>query len=276
MKIIDSDNYAEHGIETMFFPGGEPHVKLPLFTTPPLMFAKLRTWNDVGFAALVFDALDTQRCGARAFIPYFPGARQDRSNGTAPLTLSVIRNMFEASAPLVVFDPHSNELIEQTGARYFGLEDLTIPLRDRVGGVIAPDKGAMGRASRFRDRFYPGVPLIECSKQRDSQTGRLSHYELPKLPRSGHFIVVDDICDGGGTFNLLADAFRKQVGYNTDRYSLELIVSHGIFSKGLDAISQMYSRITTTDSWCRLPPSERLTIIPLNQLFDRIMENSRA
>jgi hypothetical protein len=27
--IIDSDSYAASGIDTLFFPGGEPHVKLP-------------------------------------------------------------------------------------------------------------------------------------------------------------------------------------------------------------------------------------------------------
>ena len=42
MLVIDSDNYSAAGIETMFFPGGEPHVKLPLYREPVILYGKLR------------------------------------------------------------------------------------------------------------------------------------------------------------------------------------------------------------------------------------------
>lgn len=94
MIIIDSDNYAEHGIETMFFPGGEPHVKIPRFKEMPVLFLKLRTWNDTGFAALLIDALHQQFTTIpRIFIPYFPGARQDKTDGMAPLTVHVMNRL---------------------------------------------------------------------------------------------------------------------------------------------------------------------------------------
>jgi hypothetical protein len=60
MLIIDSDNYAASGVETMFFPGGEPHVKIPRFKEMPILHLKLRTWNDVGFASLLTNALHNQ------------------------------------------------------------------------------------------------------------------------------------------------------------------------------------------------------------------------
>ena len=87
MQIIDSDRYAEAGIETMFFPGGEPHVKVPWGTERVLLYLKLRTWNDVGFAALVIDAFERQGRLERVFIPYFPAARQDKTDGRAALSL---------------------------------------------------------------------------------------------------------------------------------------------------------------------------------------------
>src|SRR5882672_7111551 len=106
MKIIDSDNYAASGIETMFFPGGEPHVKVPIFTEPLLLHLKLRTWNSVGLAACLMSALCAQDANFRVFIPYFPGARQDRTDGTAPLTVQIMSELLQRVYPIYVFDPH--------------------------------------------------------------------------------------------------------------------------------------------------------------------------
>ena len=101
MIVIDSDNYDAAGIKTLFFKGGEPHAKLPIFTEDVLLFLKLRTWNDVGLAVCVIDALSRQsKIHVYAFIPYWPGARQDRSHNKkdpddqAPCTLEIVGRMF--------------------------------------------------------------------------------------------------------------------------------------------------------------------------------------
>lgn len=268
MIIIDSDDYAASGIETMTFPGGEPHVKLPIFDDRILFYGKLRTWQDVGYAALVLDALSYQGIQHQkyAFIPYFPGARQDRTDkGQSPLTLRVMLDLLSKSAfALVAFDPHSSVLINSDQlASYYMPSNLTIPQRDDVAGIIAPDAGAAARAEDFRKAFYPNAALVQCEKTRDFKTGQLSAYSMPQLTYSGRYIIVDDICDGGGTFNLLADAFATDplAGNST----LEMFVSHGIFSRGVPAISSRIEHITTTDSWCRFAGiyPARLTVINL-------------
>lgn len=260
-KIIDSDSYSSAGIETLFFPGGEPHAKVPLFKEPPLLHLKLRTWTDVGFAACVMSALTSQHLNFKTFMPYFPGARQDRSDGTAPLTVGIMSDLLVYSRDFYIFDPHSAAIHRHLDCHAFMPSDLPIPTDREVAGVIAPDKGAVERATQYRDSFFPGALLIECTKTRDPQTGRLGNYRMPSLPRSGRYIVVDDICDGGGTFNLLAEAWAQDPYAKYSR--LELFVSHGIFSRGLDAISLHYAHITTTDSWCRAPSSDRLTVMSL-------------
>lgn len=269
-QIIDSDHYAASGIETLVFPGGEPHVKVPDLTGDILLLLKLRSWNDMGFAALVADAVS--RSGAesvRTFVPYFPAARQDRApDGHAPFTLRYTSLLLcpDPGRTVSVFDPHSPVLLSTAHIeRAFMPADLSVPLADDVVGIIAPDKGATERARKFRDAFYPGRALLQCSKRRDATTGALSGYNLPTLPAPGRYIIVDDICDGGGTFNLLAASFKADP--LAPRCSLELFVSHGIFSKGLDAIDPVFERIITTDSWCRLPTNHRLTVLPLSPLF---------
>lgn len=259
--VIDSDAYAAVGIEALFFTGGEPHAKVPRFAQQLVLHLKLRRWSDVGIAACVMDAIRRQRVKYRAFIPYFPGARQDRSDGTTPMTVNIMQDLLAPINSIWVFDPHSHATLTGIDCHVFMPSDLGFPQDDSVVGIIAPDAGAAERARNLRDALCPHAELLQCSKERDSHSGRLSNYRMPNLPRAGRYIVVDDICDGGGTFNLLAEAYAQDPAASDSQ--LELFVSHGIFSKGLEAISPHYRRITTTDSWCQLAGSDRLTVIPL-------------
>lgn len=277
ITIIDSDNYAASGIETLFFPGGEPHIKVPIFKEKLFLFLKLRNWNDVGFAALLIDALNRQDSVIYfyTFIPYFPGARQDRvSDGKSALTLQIIGSMLcpKYKYYIAVFDAHSQHIFEYTNSINYLPINLNIPLKDNVVGIISPDKGAVERATLFKNKFYPEAELILCGKNRNPTTGQLSGYVMPPLTKEGHYIIVDDICDGGGTFNLLTTEFEKNVIANNS--TLELFVSHGIFSKGLEALSPKISHITTTNSWCEFKNTERLTVLSLEPLFDKIIKNT--
>jgi ribose-phosphate pyrophosphokinase len=270
VKIIDSDRYADAGIETLTFPGGEPHVKVPRMKEDVTLFLKLRSWADVGSAALVIDAFERQGRLRHTFIPYFPAARQDRTDGRAALSLAVNARLFGAT-PVCVFDPHSVKLLEHVKvARAYMPADLEVPIKPDVVGIIAPDEGARARAVHFRDRFYPEATVELATKHRDPQTGALSNYQLSALPRAGRYVIVDDICDGGGTFNLLADAFTRRAAELEGACALDLFVSHGIFSKGLGAIAPAIGSITTTDSWCRLPDDSRLRVLPLKPLVEAL------
>ena len=58
----------------------------------------------------------------------------------------------------------------------------------------------------------------------------------------GYFLLVDDICDGGGTFIGLAnECFPSWADY-------DLYVTHGIFSKGTDILFDAFVNVITTDS----------------------------
>lgn len=274
--IIDSDNYEAAGITTMFFPGGEPHVKVPMYPDGEdiVFVGKMRKWDDVGMAALVLNVLghqyDRGGLNLRVFIPYFPGARQDKASGMAPYTIGVMTRLLydERIAEIAVFDIHSNQALNTLLAEG-GVTNImpdALPLKDMIAGpvtgVIAPDTGAIRRADRMA-RQLEAKHSLQCSKVRDQETGHILHYNAPKLPEPGHYLVVDDICDGGATFNLLADALgRDPIGR---RSTFSLYVSHGIFSKGLTNIDPLYRQIYTTDSWCqqKMFARERLTVIPL-------------
>ena len=88
---------------------------------------------------------------------------------------------------------------------------------------MAPDAGAHKRVLALGERF--GAPVVCCAKLRNTATGKLSARvldEVPDLP----LLVVDDICDGGGTFVALVALLRR----HSDR-PLGLYVTHGLCTR---------------------------------------------
>ena len=138
---------------------------------------------------------------------------------------------------VVVLDPHSDvapALIDR--CRVFA---ASFPEDRQYDGVIAPDGGAAKRASYIASAL--GVRLYHAWKTRDVGTGTLAGFGTEPLP-SGHYLVVDDICDGGGTFVGLADALVAY-GVHADLY-----VTHGLFTKGTRPLLDRFGRVFCTDS----------------------------
>lgn len=179
-------------------------------------------------------------------LPYVPGARQDRINLTGDIlfTIKSVAQIINARNfdKVVILDPHSAvtpALIDRCD-----VWDMGMILGDVGGpwdGIIAPDVGGLHRAQRIADLYR--LPLFQAFKHRDVSTGRLSGFSvnLSGMEKK-HFLVVDDICDGGGTFVGLGEVIRNQI------CSADLYVSHGIFSKGTDELKKYYREIFVTDS----------------------------
>lgn len=188
----------------------------------------------------------------RVCIPYVPYARQDRvANPGESLTIKVFADIINSQhyPEVWVMDPHSEVCMALLdNARVMETVDDTY-LRKVVDNydecvVLAPDAGAHKRLCKV----IKDVPLIYATKQRDTKTGALSNVELHVggVDILGkRLLVVDDICDGGGTFLLLKNELVKAGIANP----LELYVTHGIFSKGTDIIKEAYTKIYTTNSF---------------------------
>jgi ribose-phosphate pyrophosphokinase len=286
MKVIDSDDYAASGIKTFFFPGGEPHAQLPENKFgDALVFLKARTWNDVGIAACVMSALMEQGNQVWLFAGYFPGARQDRTDFRTPITKEMIgRFLGSYCNRFYTFDMHSRLAVKGLHVeRNFMPSDLYSlnKWRPMPGWIICPDKGAVDRCKDLaKVALVNPNNIIYCEKRRDFKTGDITGFDMEPLREESSYLVVDDICDGGRTFNLIADAFVKD--RHAAKSTLTLYVSHGIFSKGIYAISETYGDIITTDSWCRKPwdselPSilgeKRLDVVSLQPVLDKILED---
>jgi len=253
--------------EAMFFPAGEAHLKVVKEhdnSGPLTQIARIygADGNDMFLLGMWADACARRNEKTVLFIPYLPGARADHYD-FVPMGAWVYAQFINSLNinQIVCFDPHSATMpllinyikaIHSTrlGRQYVvGHADDEKP--QRYQGIIAPDKGAVLRAAAVAEACH--LPLYKAEKHRDEDTGKLSGFSCETLPDEGKFLIVDDICDGGGTFIGLAEA----MGVGRDR--LGLYVSHGVFSGQAYRLFEHFGEIWTTDS---LTSSRNLEYVP--------------
>ncbi|RYJ39433.1 Ribose-phosphate pyrophosphokinase [Flavobacterium anhuiense] len=269
-KFAPFQNQEEIKFQSFTFSGGEPHIKIaPDFDANRKVTVthRLNSFNDLGLLCVTIDAL--RRMDVKIidlFIPYFPAARQDRVMIPGePLSVKVYADIINAMQlnKVFVFDAHS----EVTPAL---LNNSTVipnytfikAVLENIGNdvkLISPDGGALKKIYKVSE-FLGGVEVVECSKSRDVKTGKLSGFKVYEDDLQGmDCLIVDDICDGGGTFVGLAEELKKK-----NAGKLYLAVSHGIFNKGFEVLN-CFDGIFTTNSFKDFE-GESVKVIGLDQL----------
>ena len=241
---VDDEMEVKTGLFT--FPGGEPHCSLRgirLDDEDLVIDCRFGSMDDFGHLLAVNGAIRNSFYpkSVSLFLPYFPGARQDRSEPGFPLTLEIFADIIDRLEfdEVFVVDPHSIAVEKTTDCSVL---PFIPPIK--ADYLICPDEGAVRRVQRVSESLH--IPMIRGYKSRDPQTGNLSGFGLDVLPKEGKYCVVDDICDGGGTFmGLAARFFEDPLSQGS---TLDLYVTHGIFSKGVNDLLDCYDNIYTTDS----------------------------
>jgi ribose-phosphate pyrophosphokinase len=197
-------------------------------------------------------------------VPYFMGARSDRK-----FEIGGINYVKDVIAPIInslefervtVLDPHSdvleaclNNFQKATNSYWefikFALSVLkgdSDEFRPYQYCLVSPDSGAYKKT--FDVAKFTGINTIAtANKVRDIKTGQIIKTEVFNLPthRVAKYVIVDDICDGGRTFVELAKAIREVV----PTADITLVVTHGIFSAGMDVLAPQFTNIITTNSY---------------------------
>lgn len=254
--------------QSFTFSGGEPHIKInPDFdvSEPVTITHRINSFNDFGLLLLAIDALKRMDVKLiNIFIPYFPAARQDRVMISGePLSVKVYADILNSLKlnKVTVFDAHS----EVTPALLDNCEVISnhafiAEVLEKIGKevkLISPDGGALKKIYKVSE-YLGGVEVVECSKSRDVKTGKLSGFKVYNDDLKGmDCLIVDDICDGGGTFVGLAEELKKK-----NAGKLYLAVSHGIFNKGFDVFQKDFEKIFTTNSFRELD-NEMVEVVKL-------------
>lgn len=248
--------YQEHNFKIITFPGGEPHVKIDFNDNDACadktweIDAVINSFNALGELLCVTNAIKLAWSNAdiQLIMHYAPGARQDRYLRGEALTSKVYAEIINAQgySDVEILDPHSptiTALINNVSVLDHNNMISQFVTPTMYDAIICPDAGAEKRV--YETAKVLGInKVINCRKHRSMATGELTGFSVEQQPiRGERYLLVDDICDGGGTFLGLANTC-----FPDSKTQIDLWVTHGIFSQGVEKLLQVYNRIGCSDS----------------------------
>ncbi|AUU99883.1 ribose-phosphate diphosphokinase [Phytobacter ursingii] len=265
-------------IERGIFPDGAVWLRvmseLPRFAqVMRVRVAAMRDMNDFMLLAQLTDAVRhaTDIQVSHLELAWLPWARQDRHmvNGDS-FALKVFANQLNVLNFDKVFllDPHSdvaaaainNSVVIAQESCLMKSEKLRQAISSGKLMLVAPDAGALkkihnvAKASGARDYAI-------LTKERDVATGNLTGFALVSGDVAGKdVLIVDDLCDAGGTFIGSAQVLR-----DAGARSVSLYVTHGVFSRGVEnllnnGIDAIYTTTSFASSELREPHVEFIDI----------------
>lgn len=259
ITLYADDN--EWKFDTLTFSGGEEHIQLGERKSYPNevhVIANIHNAQDLIQTIMVIDAVKSNYPDVFVdlYMPYFPYSRQDRvcATGQANAKSRLLKTLFTENFVdcITTWDLHSrNGESNQHTNRIFNISlseivqesGIIIP-KSHI--IVAPDKGAEERARHVAE--LNDNPLIQLDKKRNPATGQIEGMQLASNPdvkiKGKRCWIVDDICDGGYTFVLAAKLLRE-----LGAKEITLLVTHGIFSKGLSVFDGLIDTVISTNSF---------------------------
>jgi ribose-phosphate pyrophosphokinase len=227
------------------------------------------SWDDVQLIIATVKALRQLKAKEiHLCVPYFLGARSDRkfeqgSNNYLKDVICPIINSLELDS-VSVLDAHSFVLeaclknfqsVDNYQLVRYAQNDLlkknvdagkSTHLNDFI--LVAPDAGASHKIYKLAENIGYKGEIIICSKERGTD-GKLSKTVVPDFDYSKDIVIVDDIFDYGNTFMNIVKAVSHKTNESVSPIGKKyLIVTHAIQEKGLEAASEYFNTIYTTNS----------------------------
>ncbi|NPD67629.1 ribose-phosphate pyrophosphokinase [Lichenicola cladoniae] len=202
---------------------------------------------------IMLDAL--RRGSARritAVIPYFGYARQDRkSSPRSPISAKLVANLLtEAGANrILTLDLHASQIqgffdipVDNLYAAPLFAEDAKKRFLTREMMIVSPDVGGVIRARELARRLETDLAIIDKRRER---AGVSEVMNVIGDVYGRDCILVDDICDSGGTLCNAAAALQRNGARSINAY-----ITHGVLSAGAveRVASSVFSMMTITDS----------------------------
>jgi ribose-phosphate pyrophosphokinase len=183
-------------------------------------------------------------CNLFVRFDHLPYSREDRCNENLP-TLKILAALLnELNVHVLIEEPHSKEVAYNLFDKvsFFNMERAWVNyieenfyLKDCF--LIVPDLGALKKCEAIAATL--DIPLVKFTKSRISKD-EIKMSLIDAIPESRtQGIIVDDVCDGGGTFLLIAKTLKP---FNKD---LHLLVHTGFFTKGREILEQEFKTVKT-------------------------------
>lgn len=233
------------------FPDGEKHIVLGEINHKHMVSVICRIANadDLFILSQIGDILNRRGLEFTITITYLMGARMDRViSFNEAFSLKLVAEIINSMKPVLVdlIEPHSLRAVKLINNCRYSLVNIT---SNKADCYCLPDAGAMERyepqLTQIPNEIKP--VLLFGQKVRDPKTGKLTGFKIsnPQDYKGGSICVVDDLCDGGGTFAGIAKEIRK---FAPDAH-LKIYVTHMVNPKGITTLSENYDEVTFSDSY---------------------------
>ncbi|MGE6697738.1 ribose-phosphate pyrophosphokinase [Hyphomonas sp. NPDC076900] len=225
---------------------------------------------------ITMDAL--RRASARritAVIPYFGYARQDRkTDGRTPISAKLVANLISTAGAdrVLTVDLHAGQIqgfFDIPTDNLFGGPVMVDDIKERYGKekiiVVSPDVGGVVRARSLAKRL-DDADLAIVDKRRP-EAGKSEVMNIIGDVKGCRCIMLDDMCDSGGTLANAAAALKEHGASSVSAY-----VTHGVLSGS--AVSRIENSVldelVMTDT---IQPSEEalksknIRVLPISPLL---------
>jgi ribose-phosphate pyrophosphokinase len=224
---------------------------------------------------IMMDAL--RRASARritAVIPYFGYARQDRkTDGRTPISAKLVANLISTAGAdrVLTVDLHAGQIqgfFDIPTDNLFGgpvmIDDIKERYpRDRIV-MVSPDVGGVVRARALANKLNADLAIVD---KRRPEAGKSEVMNIIGDVSGKACIMLDDICDSGGTLANAAAALKDQGATSVSAY-----VTHGVLSgNAVQRIEKsVLDELVMTDT---IQPSEaalksrKIRVLPMSPLL---------
>ncbi len=224
---------------------------------------------------IMMDAL--RRASARritAVIPYFGYARQDRkTDGRTPISAKLVANLISASGAdrVLTVDLHAGQIqgfFDIPTDNLFGGPVMIDDIKERFGKdkivMVSPDVGGVVRARALANKLNADLAIVD---KRRPEAGKSEVMNIIGDVSGKACIMLDDICDSGGTLANAAAALKNQGAVSVSAY-----VTHGVLSgNAVQRIEKsVLDELVMTDT---IQPSEaaqkskKIRVLPMSPLL---------
>lgn len=246
MNVIDFTKGI--GYKVIRFPDGEVHLQLDEINRKDgvKVVMRIRNAEDLFLLMQLSDILHRQEVVVEELhIPYLMSMRCDRVfSFDRPFSLKIVSDIVKGVGArcTYIYEPHSMRCVDFTNCAEKSIS-LSLLLEYLGSSTICfPDKGAKDRYDEYRLK----TDTLLCEKVRNVDTGVLEGFKVvnPEVFKGGEITLVDDLCDGGGTFIGLTTHLRK-----LNPTKLRLVVTHSVQQKGIENVAKYFDEVVITNTY---------------------------
>jgi ribose-phosphate pyrophosphokinase len=255
ITLIDNKSEFHDLIE---YPDGQKSIRLRLYKIskkhPVTIKCRIKDFSELEVLICLIEALRKNDYYLETIsFAYLFGMRSDRafSEGEPNYFRDVLAPIINSlEIPNVkLFLPHNEIVMKTINATL--MEEL--PPFSASYSLYGDESSNFIERSMLFSQEHKSHNLGHFKKIRDKELGNitvaLGEYTLLRLSRidkSIPIILIDDLCDAGGTFIAAAKYLRDELKLQNE---LNLFVGHGLFTKGLDPLLEHFNKIICTNSY---------------------------